>query len=459
MNPQKVGTAELAKSIGMVFQDPESQAVGFTVEEEIAFGPENLLLSREKVLKLVDESLRKTELYDRKKEFVDYLSTGLRQRLALASALAMKPRLLLLDEPTSHLDLYSATRFYEIVKKLKGKGVSIILVEHKLDYVIELADRILFMKDGRIIKFGKKEEFIDRAIIDELIESGVWVPESWMMRYVRPLDYHKVIEGKFNEKIVRLKDIWFSYTGKEWVIRNFSFEVRRGEVLALIGPNGSGKTTLLKIISGILKPQNGSVYVINGDPNPNKVSFILQNPNNEFIGKTVLEDIEISYESKGLSPRRARSLALSDLRKYGLEKFSNVSPFKLSQGQKRLISIISMLALDREIVLLDEPTFGLDRKYSMRITWIIKDLAKSKKTVLLVTHDPWLILSTPSRIVGISEGEKIFDGDISKLFHSKSLWDKLRFIPTKTLQKLVNEFGIEVGINKYRGIIYAESVL
>ena len=461
-NPAEEGVAEMAKYVAYVFQDPESQIVAFTVEEEVAFGPENLLVPPSEIGERVSEALKVVELEAKRHAPTDFLSLGEKQRVAAAAAIAMKPRLLILDEPTSHLDPASARRFYRYIASLKEEA-TLIIVEHRIDYVHRLVDKVLYLEDGEAKFYGKPEELFSKINMEQLLDKGIWVPESFLIRSrLSRVDFATSLRkqgsevgNKVRETAVDVESLHFRYDGGFGLV-DVNFEACRGEVTCVVGPNGSGKTTLLKLVAGILKPQEGRITVLGGKPSLSKVAFVMQNPEYQFVARRVVEDVAASYVARGLSRKEALKKAYRDLELAGLSHVAESSPFELSQGQKRIVSILSILALDRELILMDEPTYGLDRKYSIKVAQQAKSMAREGKTVLLVTHDTWLVPLICDRLIALRDGRVVYAGSLKGFLERGDLLAETAFAAPPGLAELVQMYGdVGLALRAYRRVMGA----
>jgi len=449
-DPAKVGVAKMAQVAAIVLQDPEAQVIAFTVEEEVAFALENLLVPRSEGLKRIREALRVVGLEDLRKEPVDTLSMGQKQRLALASALALRPRLLILDEPTAHLDPASALQFYERLSGLKGE-VTVIVVEHRVDYVWKLVDKVLLVENGVVKYFGDPSGLFNRSSLPHLLKTGVWIPE------ILAGELSKGRRGELSGKlppsspVVVARHVSFKYPGGREALRHVSITAEEGRVTCVLGPNGSGKTTLLKLLAGILKPDHGHILIYGEQPKPEKVAYVMQNPEHMFAARSILEDVALSLRSAGYSDEEARKHAYFLLKKYRLEKYADRSPFELSQGEKRLLSLLLMAALDRRVVLTDEPTFGLDRRYAGMVARELVRLARAGRAVVVATHDTWLVSAISDKVIVLREGRAIFEGSVFEFLSQPKLMTEACFSPPPLLKALVEEVGdVEEALTTYK---------
>lgn len=444
-NPSKEGLPGLARSLGIVLQDPEAQTIMFTVEEEVMFPLENLRFGIEEILERIDVVLEKTGLKEYRKHEVDALSTGLKQRLALASIIAIDPDLLLLDEPTAHIDPQASYEFYRIVEELKRGGKSIILVEHRLEYVEEIIDKILYIENGHGTVVRSIDELVKTKGLDNLLKAGIWLPAGLLP----PKKVYEPQTSISDETAIMAKNVEVVLDGKT-ILEDIDMEVKKGEMVALIGRNGSGKTTLLKALAGVIAPHRGEIKILGSSPSPNKTVYVTQIPEHMFVERKVLDEIVVTYSLLGYNKQESVKLAKTLLEQEGLTHLAEKTLYKISQGEKRLISLLAVKPLDREIFLLDEPTFGLDMKYSLTVLKMISSLRKKGKTILLVTHDSWIIPLLNAKIYGMYKGKIVFRGSLEELIKDKEMWKVLSFRPPKYLLEHGGEGFLQKAVLEYR---------
>ena len=444
-NALEVGMVGLVGDIGLLFQDPEIQIVMPIVFDEVAFPLENLKIPREKIIKRAQEALDKTSLGSFKDYPTDILSTGQKQKLALASIMAMDPKIYLLDEPTAHIDPKTAREIYSELSQLKRNGAAIILVEHRIEYVLDLVDKILYIDNGQGIMAQNMEELIEKVGLEKLLDSGVWIPASYLPSLnTEPQSINPTVEDA--DPTVQAKSLQVQLDGKI-ILHDIDFTAKKGETTVIIGPNGSGKTTLLKTIAGLIKPKNGQITVQGKKPSPTSVAYVTQIPDHQFTERTVEEEIR-SVVSNG--SRRTSLDPEQALKRFGLEKLRDKVVYELSQGEKRLVSLLEMILLDRPVYLLDEPTFGLDLKYSLLVLKNIEYLANSGKTVILVTHDSWLVTLLQSKIYGLSQGRIVFAGSLEDLLLNRDIWQRINFDPPSFLKEAEDPAQLKETLQDYR---------
>lgn len=391
----------ISGNIAYMFQDPDSQLCTFTVADEIAFGLENFNFNPNDMENTIDSVLDSVGISHLKTRQLNELSGGEKQKVAIASILAINPDLILMDEPTANLDPKSTQDIVNLIYNLKNNlGKTILLVEHKINEFFPIIDNIIeFHKDKALLV--DKSNFIN----------------YYKAHYILPSKDYNPILGK---ELLDLKNINFSYDNKNLTLNNINFSLKQGEILGIIGSNGAGKSTLSKIIMGLLKPQSGSIYV-NGtnlkEMTPkiigNNMGLVFQNPEHQFIKITVEKELSLSLEIKKESLELINYKVTDYLNKFNLsdEKFSN--PFTLSQGQKRRLSTASMLINGQPILILDEPTYGQDTDNLNELTKLLHKINRSGISILIITHDMNLVSNSCDRVLYIKEGAIKYDGDVS----------------------------------------------
>ena len=357
MDTRRARPAVLAGTTAAVFQDPEDQVVMALVRNEVAFGLENLGVSSEEIWPRTDEALEAVGALHLAERRTAELSGGELQRVCLASALALRPRLLLLDEPTSQLDPEAAERFLGLVAEFGGTTV---LSEQRTGRALALADRVVFMEGGRILA-------------DAVREAGLaWLAEH-RARYLPPqVEPGGVAAG--GEAVCRLDGIRFAYHGGGDVLGSASLEVRRGEIVALEGPNGSGKTTLAKIGAGLLRPDAGTVWCAG------RAGYLSQDPGRYMVRDRVVDEVAL-----GVDGDRARAMAVLD--RVGLGWAADRHPRDLSSGERERLGLAAVAVAEPDLLVLDEPTRGIDPDRKAEIAGWLAEYASAGRGVLVATHD------------------------------------------------------------------------
>ncbi len=431
--------AELATVANIVFQDPE---VGFfcsTVEEEIAFGPTNLGLAPEEVRQRADFGLAGTGIRHLRSRRVIDLSGGEKQRVAIASVLSMKPRILVLDEPTSDLDPEGIHSIVEVLQSLRTQhGMTVVVAEHRLDHLSRYLDRVVVMEKGCIVADGAPDEIFNarRALLDglgilpphvvgETLDSDGTKSGIEKARLRNPILSHVGCSGLCElkkglcekEAILRVNDLAFSYPYGRQVLRDISFEIGRGELVALLGANGAGKTTLANLIAGILKPCQGNILLngvgkLNGN-HPKRVGFLFQNPNRQLFCDSARQEVEYGPKNLRFSDFARRGNEM--LQFFGLERYADTDPHHLSEGEKQRLATASVLATNPSLLILDEPTTGQDWGHLKGLMDMLLVQVGRGMSVLLITHDVRLATEYASRAMIMTQGRIVVDGPVSQV--------------------------------------------
>ncbi|MEW6457175.1 MAG: energy-coupling factor transporter ATPase [Acidobacteriota bacterium] len=441
------------KEIGLVFQDFESQIFSSAVELEVAFGLENINLEKLEMVRRVDETLDFIGLTHLKNRNPFFLSGGEKQRLAIAAVLAMKPKLLAFDEPTTDLDPEARGRIYSLYKELKSLKRSFITVEHDADKV-KNADRLVVLKGGRILKDGPPESILKE--IKFLKENGIQPLEitelfSELGYKELPLNLSDAVSivkrdrWKFDQESIReivskgrksggktifkLDGVNFSY-GEKKVLENINLEVKEGEFLSIVGPNGSGKTTLAKILAGIFKPQKGNLYINGIDVKKMEpvsmsrlIGFGFQNPDHQIFKEKVEDEIDFTLSLLRKDILNKSEMIDEALNAVNLLEKRKEDPFSLTKGERQRLAVASILAAKKEIIILDEPITGLDWNETREMMKLIKKLNEEGKTILIITHSVDIAIRYSSRILILKDGKIIADGIPRELIKDKNLWE------------------------------------
>ncbi|MEA3338564.1 MAG: ATP-binding cassette domain-containing protein [Chloroflexota bacterium] len=380
MDPQRHSVAQLATRVGLVFQNPATQLFNGTVEEEIAFGPRNLGLSPSKIAARVDYGLRAMDCAYLRQRAVRRLSSGEQQRVAIAAVLAMRPTLLILDEPTANLD---AAGVYSIVAALvrlrREFGVTLLVIEHRLAPFLTRADRLIWLADGRVVADGSPAETLAR----------VRPPTPARLAPPTPGD----------EPLASLRGITAGYDGRH-VLRDCSLALRRGDFAALVGPNGAGKTTLARVLAGVLRPRRGKV-VWRANGRAPRVGLLQQNPLHQLVCDTVEEDVRFGPRNLG-TERPAETEAI--LSQTDLLSLRHRPTRALSVGQQQRAALAATLSLRPALIILDEPTIGQDWEHLTQMMDYLADLNQAGQTVLLITHDERLVERYAERVWQLIDG-------------------------------------------------------
>lgn len=521
--------ATLARTVGLVFQDPDAQFCMLRVDDEIAFGLENLNVPWAEMDGRIDRALDLVGLADARRARIDRLSGGGRQRLALGCVLAMDPEILILDEPTSNLDPAGAEEVFANVARLKADGRrTIVVVEHRLDRLISLVDRVLVLgPDGSKLALGPPSKvLLEHA--DALDEFGIWIPQvselanrvarravclepfpltieqaadvlGGLIRRGRvedlgvapdghepaewscadtspaPAAAHETVatesarslvisqgekEGQapppaplhFSEmasgvgrgrrgEAVEISHLGYRYPSGKVALRDVSLTVPEGSFFAIVGPNGAGKSTLAAHLIGSIRPPANTVRLLGRDVRtiaateiPSFVGYVFQNPEHQFVAGTVYDELAFGLRLRGLPEAEVGERVDAMLADFGLAAYARANPFTLSHGEKRRLSVATMLILGQKILVLDEPTFGQDRKNTVALMAKLVDLNRAGRTIVMITHDVRLVAEYARDVVVLIDGSVAYSGDTAGLFADSALLERARLVAPPLLE-------------------------
>ena len=415
---------ELAQTVGMVFQDPESQMVAETVEDEIAFGMENLGLDRDTMRRRVEETLDMLRLTSLRRRRLNTLSGGELQRVAIAAVLTMQPRALLLDEPTSQLDPQAAEELLTTVQRLNDDlGLTVLIAEHRLERVVQYAGRVLYVPgDGSVRSLGVREAMTELPLAPPVSRLGRalgWAPTPLSVRegrrfvdrangHLSPPPNGTTPAG---EVLVAARDLHVSY-GALRALRGVSFEVRAGEIVALMGRNGAGKSTLLRALVGLVRPERGSIALRGEDALAGSteklahdVAFVPQEPGLVLFHTSVEEEI-----ADVLAGTRREGTVDDALAEWRLQALRRAHPADLSAGERQRVALAAMLAGRPGVLLLDEPTRGMDYETKEMLVANLRRRCREGCAVVLASHDVELAGQCADRVLLLSDGEVVVEG-------------------------------------------------
>jgi energy-coupling factor transport system ATP-binding protein len=392
--------SELAQNVGVVFDDPEAQMIFTTVEEEILSALEHRGLTATVIEDRLARIMRTTYLEELKDRSPHNLSGGQKQRVALAATLALGNEILILDEPTSELDEHATKRIADILKNLKEQGKTILLIEHKFDHFRAMVDTLIVMENGAITAQGIPEEVLK----DDHVRGMVLPDFSTVRKNIG------TIAG--NEPIISVEDLTYCY-GDVQALSGICLTIRKGEFVAIVGENGSGKTTLVRHFNRLLSPTSGDV-IVNGKNTKESsiaalahdVGLVFQNPDHMFFADTVRE--EVAYGVRNLAIADGDTVIDATLRDAGLTDAVSVYPRWLSRGERQRLGIACVVAMQPNVIVLDEPTTGLDGYEALLVLSILKKLQEKGHTIIVITHNRD-IAHCADRIVTMEKGRIISD--------------------------------------------------
>lgn len=508
---KNLALTNIACLIGSVIQDIDAQMVAANVEDEILFGLENFGVPHDEIPNRIASSLETVGISDLRNRDLDTLSGGQKQKVAIAAILALKPKVLVLDEPTCALDPVSSRMIFSILQNLNKKfGITIVVIEQKVALLSEYCKRLIVLSKGELVldapvslalkdidllrKVGinyPRTTHLIKQLQDEQIcnpaELTVGVEET-VNTIVKTLrtDYSKlsnsnnsnnaesVLEShkeafikannsdNSNKPCLSINNVSFAYANGVKALKDVSFNANSGELIALIGRNGAGKTTITKIINGLLRPTEGSVAIDGIDTKSLRISQIakyvstlFQNPDRQLCKETVLEEVTLSCILIGQNEDEAKAHAMEIIDE--LELDSKASPFMLSRGQRQMVALAATVVTNPKILLLDEPTCGLDYKECMRIMQVVERLRKNGCCVIMVCHDMEVVLDYATRLITINDGKLIIDGSAHDVFEKPEVCSAAALYPP--LLCSVSQGLVAHGFNKCNGLYVREELV
>lgn len=431
-DPVQVSPRGMSDLVGMVFQDPESGFVVDRVEDELAFALENWALPQDLMRKRVEEALDQLRIAHLRARPVSSLSGGEKQRVAIAAALTLHPRLLVLDEPTSQLDPLAAEEVLLALRQLnEDLGITIILSEHRLERVIQYADYVLYWPGAgqppRLDTPAAALQQIDLTPpVVTLAKALGWQPLPLTIKegrafardlkqQLRPRGDGRASSRNGHAPVVLVEGLWHRYENGVESLRGVGFDVQPGEFVAIMGRNGSGKSTLLKHLVGLLPGRRGRVQVLGEDAArtptaklARRVAYVPQNPDRLLFTERAVDELAFSRRAHGLPADPTADAAL--LERLGMAELGERHPQDLSAGQRQRLALAAMLVTDPAILLLDEPTRGLDYVQKRHLAALLTELRSQGKAVIMATHDVELAAASADRVLLMAEGEIVVDG-------------------------------------------------
>ncbi len=468
---------QFTEQVGTVLQDTDSQFVGLSIGEDIAFALENQLMSNIDMYPLVKATAKMVDLEQMLDRSPHDLSGGQKQRVSLAGILVDDVDILLFDEPLAALDPKTGKKTIEIIDDLhRETGKTIIIIEHRLEDVLHRSvDRIILMESGEIIADTTPDEILASPLLEEygireplylsaLKEAGCAIEGDAKPSSLSTLplaQYQSAVSAWFEaskatnvekqaETLLAVRNLTYSYDGEKNALEDVSFDVKRGEFVSVLGKNGSGKSTITKLVMGVIEPDQGSMIL--NDQNLNeltifersqKVGVVMQNPNHMISHHMIFDEVAFGLRNRGVEEKQVEAKVLEVLELCGLSKYRHWPIEALSYGQKKRVTIASILALEPELLILDEPTAGQDyRNYTSMLSFIEKLNRELGITVMIISHDMHLVLEYTTRSIVIADSKLIADAPMTEVFSSPALLDQAN-LATTSLYELATELGIE----------------
>ena len=477
LNPQSEGVFGMSKKVGTVMQDTDGQFVGLTVAEDIAFALENDETPIEEMKKRVEEAAEIVDMSGFLKQSPLELSGGQKQRVSMAGVMVDDVDVLLFDEPLANLDPATGKRTIALIEDImQKKDVTVLIIEHRLEDVLyKDVDRIIVVNDGMIIADMHPDELLCENILEEqgirqpLYISAIKYAGATITKNTHPMhietmdiepyadkvrDWYKhteiIQEKKSDEKVLEIQDLNFSYDGVKRVLNNINITINRGEIVSIVGKNGAGKSTLASIICGFNDSDSGSIK-LNGEEishlsvkeRGEKIGFVMQSPNQMISKPMIFDEVALGLSVRGVPEKVIKEKVHKVLKICGLYPYRNWPVSALSFGQKKRLTIASILVLDPEIIILDEPTAGQDYRHYTEIMEFIKKInSETGVTIIMVTHDMHLMLEYTGRAIVLSDGQLVGDDLPANILTNEALSSNA-YLKKTSLYDLAIKCGIE----------------
>jgi energy-coupling factor transport system ATP-binding protein len=449
---------ELADRVGLLFQDFEAQLFCTRVDQEVAFGPENLGLDRGEILQRISRALSRVGLEAPMTKDPATLSGGQKQLLALAGVLALEPRVLILDEPTTDLDPLRVEELMAALGRLsQDNHLTLILLGADLR-LARHCSRIILLDHGEVAADGRREQVLRQvetfrvlglrplelpALFHDLGQTVLPLTLEEAESQGRSLGWERAGVAAQEPitppppspapELLALRRVTFGYPGSSPIFQDFSFSLRQGELTAILGPNGGGKTTLVKLLRGLLKPQAGEVWTAPGDQ-PLRVGFVFQNPDYQLFSEQVWEEVAFGPRQLGLDETEVTKRVEQALARVHLMERAGEDPFSLTKGQRQRLAVAGVLALTPQVIILDEPTTGLDHREQEDMLELIRELHSQGHTIVMVTHSMWAAANYAQRLVVLKDGKIILDGPPREVLAQEEILSSCRLKPPAIVQ-------------------------
>jgi len=414
------GLGALAAAVGLVFQDPAVQIVMERVEDDVAFGLENRGWSNDRMLAQIPQALAAVGLAGFERQRARELSGGQQQRLALAGVLAARPGILVLDEPTANLDPDGAAAFLRSLADIKARrAATIVLVEHRVEPAWPLADMVLALGvDGAPIAVGTPDAVLRQAG-PQMAAAGIWLPDAVASPGVEAgsveagsVEAAPDARIAIGRRILEAHDVRYGYDRRVPVVRDVTLLAAEGERIALVGPNGGGKSTLGRLLVGLLEPQHGTVRLDGQDPArlppaalARLAGYVFQRPEQQFLAQRVIDEITLGLRSE----EQDAAAELLDRLGLPLGSFGERSPYLLSGGEQRRLSLACALVRQPGLLILDEPTFGQDRRGYEALLAILREMISEGTCLIVATHDERFVRDVAGRVMTLDDGWLVGD--------------------------------------------------
>ena len=453
---QNLSLFDFSKVVGTVLQDSDGQFIGLTVAEDMAFALENDCMEQGEMTRLVESIAEMVDVSQVLGHAPCEISGGQKQRVALGGVMVSDVEVLLFDEPLANLDPATGKKAVELIDQIqKRTGCAVVIIEHRLEDVLHCpVDRVVLMGEGRILFDGSPDNLLCGSLLQRsgireplyvtaLKYAGVSLTPDMRVSYLPELKLTQAQRGQVRDWfhaqkkppaeaqrdiLLRAEHIDFTYEGGRHALKGVSVSIRAGEMLSIVGTNGAGKSTFSKVLCGFEVPQSGSLTMDGEDFGPRSIKeradaigYVMQNPN-QMISKTkIFDEVALGLQNRGVAESEIRPRVEAALKTCGLYPFRNWPVSALSYGQKKRVTIASILVLEPKIILLDEPTAGQDLYHYTQIMDFLRDLNRAGTTVVLITHDMHLMLEYTPRAVVFHDGQVIADSSAAEVLNSPEI--------------------------------------
>ena len=482
-DPAKEGIFGMSKLVGTVLQDTDGQFIGLTVAEDIAFALENDCVPQEELFPRVDEVAETVDV----KSLLDHapteLSGGQKQRVSMAGVMIDDVDILLFDEPLANLDPATGKRAIDLIDKIsKTTGKTVLIIEHRLeDALYRDVDHIVVVGDGEIVADRKPDELLCTDVLEKegireplyitaLKHAGCTVKAESLPQHIESMDlapYREKVQGwyqkaqlpperKPTEPVLEVKDLGFSYVPGKKVLQDIHFRIEKGEMLSIVGKNGAGKSTLSNLICGFINPDQGEILLEGSDisglsikERGEVIGLVMQNPNQMISKPMIFDEVALGLTVRGVPEEEIRERVNETLKICGLYPFRNWPVSALSFGQKKRVTIASILVMNPRVLILDEPTAGQDFRHYTEIMEFLKDINERLGiTIIMITHDMHLMLEYTDRAIVIADGRMIADDAPARVLTDRDIADRAYLKETS-----LYELAVKCGISDASGFV------
>ena len=457
--PKELGLFGLSKLVGTVLQDTDGQFIGLTVAEDVAFSMENDCIAQDEMFKRVDRVAKTVDITDLLDHAPNALSGGQKQRVSMAGVIVDDVDILLFDEPLANLDPATGKRAIDLIDRIhKKNNTTILIIEHRLeDALYRDVDRIVVVGDGRIVADVRPDELLAGSVLKEqgireplyitaLKYAGCRIDKADLPQHIESMNllpYKEKVQNWYDkvqltkktpnrEPALEIRDLSFSYKPGQPVLSHIDFSISKGEMVALVGKNGAGKSTLASLICGFMQPDQGEIY-LNGDnlagysikERGEKIGLVMQSPNQMISKPMIYDEVALGLRVRGAAEEEIKERVFETLKICGLYPFRNWPVSALSFGQKKRVTIASILVMNPEVLILDEPTAGQDfRHYTEIMEFLRRIHEKLGITIIMITHDMHLMLEYTDRAIVIADGKMLADDTPAHILTNEEISDR-----------------------------------